>query len=48
MPVHNQELINVLRSALQREYEKIENAKIEIEQLKHSLIECGVDPATLD
>jgi hypothetical protein len=42
-----QELIDVLRWALQREYDKIEAAQLEIEQLKHSLLESGVDPSTL-
>ena len=47
MAATNQELIDVLRRALQREYWKIEAAQLGIEQLKHSLLECGVDPSTL-
>lgn len=43
MPLYNQDLINVLRNALQREYDKIENAQTEIIKLKLELIEQGVE-----
>jgi hypothetical protein len=41
--VSNPDLINVLKSGLQREYEKIERAEQEIIKLKLDLFEQGVE-----
>lgn len=43
MPYKNSELINVLREALAREYEKIDRAEKEIIKLKLDLLDQGVE-----
>lgn len=43
MTVFNRDLIQVLRNALQREYEKINRAQTEIADLKLQLLELGVE-----
>jgi hypothetical protein len=48
MVVKNQDLINVLRGAIGREYEKIERAKQEIIKLKLDLLDLGVEFPTDD
>lgn len=43
MLANNPTLVNVLRSALVREYEKIDRAEKEIIKLKLELLELGVE-----
>jgi hypothetical protein len=43
MSVSNPTLVNVLREALQREYQKIDSAEKEIIKLKLELLELGVE-----
>ena len=43
MSIRNPELINVLREALLREYEKIDRAEKEIIKLKLDLLDQGVE-----
>jgi hypothetical protein len=43
MDRRNAPLIQVLRDALQREYEKIEGSQLEIIKLKQDLLDLGVE-----